>query len=158
MKAFMVLLLSFMLAFPVCTQGVSGIGNLPKEGESPLEISVKLKITIGNKVFTAIMYDNATTAAFIAKLPLALNMNEMNGNEKYYDLPEDFRADPPSPAGTIRAGDLVCWSSNCLVLFYKTFSSGYRYVRLGYIEDASGLESALGRGNVHVTFAVDDNH
>jgi hypothetical protein len=61
---------------------------------------------------------------------MTVNMNEMNGNEKYYDLPENFRADSPSPAGTIRAGDLMCWSSNCLALFYKASSSGYSYVRL----------------------------
>jgi hypothetical protein len=84
-------------------------------------------------------------------------MSELNGNEKYYNTPEDFRADSPSAAGTIRAGDLMCWSSNCLALFYKTFSSGYSYVRLGYIEDASGLESVLGRGSATVTFAVDNN-
>lgn len=149
---FMVLFLSFVFAFSACAQGVSGIENLPKE------ISVKLKITVENKVFTAIMYDNATAEAFIAKLPLTLNMGEMNGNEKYYDLPENFRSDSPSPAGTIRTGDLMCWSSNCLVLFYKTFSSGYSYVRLGRIEDASGLEAALGGGSVLITFAVDNNH
>jgi hypothetical protein len=68
----------------------------------------------------------------------------------------DYEAAIKECAGTIRTGDLMCWSSNCLVLFYKTFSSGYSYVRLGRIEDASGLEAALGKGNTTVTFAVDN--
>jgi hypothetical protein len=143
------LIVCLAFTFSACAQGTGRTEYKPQESD------VKITISIGNKVFTAIMYDNATAEAFIAKLPLALNMSEMNGNEKYYNLPENFRSDPPSPAGTIRTGDLMCWSSNCLVLFYKTFSSSYRYVRLGRIEDASGLEAALGGGSVSVTFAFD---
>ncbi|WP_165972417.1 cyclophilin-like fold protein [Paenibacillus piri] len=58
---------------------------------------------------------------------------------------------------TIRAGEIMCWSSNSLVLFYHTFSNSYSgYVRIGYIKDVTGLASALGRGNVEVTFSLCD--
>ena len=44
-----------------------------------------------------------------------------------------------------------------VVLFYTTFSNSYGgYVRLGHIEDISGLASALGTGSVQVTFSVSD--
>jgi hypothetical protein len=147
-KIFFISVVLMVFTFSACAQGAGDTGNPPKEGD------VKLKITVGNKVFTAIMYDNATARAFTAKLPMTLNMSEMTGNEKYYNLPENFRADSPSPVGTIRTGELMCWSSNCLVLFYKTFSSGYNYVRLGRIGDASGLADALGGGSVQITFEV----
>ena len=48
---------------------------------------MKLKITIGTNTFTATVYNNATATAFKAKLPMTINMTELNGNEKYFDLP-----------------------------------------------------------------------
>jgi hypothetical protein len=105
-KDVFVLAMLVAFAFSACAQATGGTGYKPKESD------VKLKITVGNKVFTAIMYDNATARAFAAKLPMTLNMGEMNDNEKYYNLPENFRSDSPSPAGTIRTGDLMCQPSN----------------------------------------------
>jgi hypothetical protein len=149
-KNVFILVMLMALAFSVCAQGAGSTGIAYTESDA------KLKITVGNKVFTATMYDNATAKALMAKLPLTLNMTEFNGNKKYCNLPENFLADSPSSAGTIRAGELMCWQSNCIVIFYKTFSSNNSYVRLGRIEDISGLEAALGTGNVTVAFTVDD--
>ena len=47
---------------------------------------------------------------------------------------------------------LMLFGSDCLVLFYESFSSYYRYTPLGYLEDTAGLVEALGRGDVKVTF------
>lgn len=53
----------------------------------------------------------------------------------------------------INAGDIMCWSGNCLVLFYETFSNSYGgYIRLGYVNDPSGFAAALGNNNVQVSF------
>jgi hypothetical protein len=41
--------------------------------------------------------------------------------------------------GSIKTGDLIFYSSNCLALFYKNFSTSYRYAELGAIEDVSRL-------------------
>jgi hypothetical protein len=49
-----------------------------------------IAITIGNKVFTAILEVNAAAVAFKAKLPLTVNMNDLNGNEKFVDLPNNL--------------------------------------------------------------------
>lgn len=111
----------------------------------------KLTITVGNTSFTATLYDNATATAFKAMLPMTADMSEMNGNEKLYYLPNRLSTTASNP-GTIQAGDLMLWGSDCLVLFYKSFSTSYSYTRLGRVENAAGLESAVGRGNVKVTF------
>ncbi|MDF2566157.1 MAG: Cyclophilin-like domain containing protein [Massilibacillus sp.] len=113
------------------------------------------KITVGNKVFTAKLYDNETAQALVSKLPMTVNMSELNGKEKYYHLLENLPVQSAETPATIHAGEIMCWSSNSLVLFYNTYSNSYGgYVKLGFIEDISGLKEALGKGNVQVTFEV----
>lgn len=112
---------------------------------------VNVKIIIGGKTFDAVLEDNAAAKKFAEKLPLEISMTELNGNEKYYRFGERFPSND-SRFSTIHEGDLLLWSSNTVVLFYKTFSSGYSYTRLGKISNAAGLSAAVGRGNITVRF------
>lgn len=114
----------------------------------------KILIKVNNRTFTASLVDNQSSASFRSILPLTLSMIELNGNEKYCELSTSFPADPTNP-GTIRKGDLMLYGSNTLVLFYKTFTTTYRYTKLGTVDDANGLESALGSGNVSISFAAE---
>jgi len=116
--------------------------------------SMKLKITIGANTFTATLYNNETVTAFKTRLPLTLNMKELNANEKYFDLPNSLPANASNP-GTIQAGDLMLYGSNTLVLFYKTFSTSYDYTRLARIDNPLGLTAALGSGNATVQFELE---
>jgi hypothetical protein len=111
----------------------------------------KMKVTIGSRTFTAILYDNPTVAALKTMLPLAVEMTELNGNEKYFHLATELPVDAAKP-GTIQAGDLMLWQSNSLVLFYKTFGTSYSYTKVGRIDDPAGLATAVGPGNVKVKF------
>jgi len=114
----------------------------------------KMKIKIGTSTFTATLHDNATATAFKALLPMTVTMIELNGNEKYFDLADNLPANAVNPV-TIQNGDLMLYGSNTLVLFYKSFSTSYRYTNLGRINDTSGLFAALGSGNVTVTFELE---
>ena len=110
-----------------------------------------INIIVGSKTFTATLADSETGEAFAALLPLTVTMNELNGNEKYHYLSSSLPTAAYQP-GTIHAGDLMLYGSNCVVLFYETFNSSYSYTRLGAIDDPSGLVEALGVGNVSVRF------
>jgi hypothetical protein len=113
-----------------------------------------MKITVGSSVFTATLYNNATTKAFKAMLPLTINMSELNGNEKFYY----FSSILPTNATTsknIQTGDLMLYGNNCLVLFYENLNTSYSYTRLGKIDTISGLASTLGNGNVTVKFELE---
>lgn len=111
-----------------------------------------INITVGSSVFPAKLYDNDTAKAFLAQLPLTLDMDELNGNEKYYYLADKLPTDSER-IGSINTGDLMLYGSDCLVLFYESFSTTYSYTRLGFIDDAAGLADALGSGGVEVSFA-----
>ncbi|RZL06902.1 MAG: hypothetical protein EOO89_23825 [Pedobacter sp.] len=116
--------------------------------------SMKLKITVGTTAFTATLYNNPTVAAFKTRLPMTINMSDVNANEKYFDLPGSLPANASNP-GTLQTGDLMLYGSNTLVLFYKSFSTSYNYTRLARIENPSGLAAALGSGNVMVKFEAE---
>ena len=124
----------------------------PEVTEEP-EAAV-LTVTVGEQVFTAALADTEAAAEFAALLPLTLSMSELNGNEKYGYLTTSLTTASYAP-GTIRAGDLMLYGSDCVVLFYETFESGYRYTPLAVLDDPAGLAEAVGRGGVTVTFALE---
>lgn len=116
-----------------------------------------ISVTVGGSTFSAYLYDNDAAKALLNQFPVTFDMSDLNGNEKYYYLADDLPSELSERPATINAGDIMCWSGDCLVLFYKTFSNSYGgYVRLGYIEDVTGFAAALGNGSVRVTFEVGD--
>jgi hypothetical protein len=123
---------------------------------APVKKMNTMNITVNNTTFTAILEDNDTAKALVKQLPLTVDMSELNGNEKYNYLSSNLRVDKSSNPGTINEGDLMLYDNNCLVLFYKTFNTSYSYVKLGHIDDTTGLAKALGSGNAKVTFSVSE--
>lgn len=113
----------------------------------------KITITIGLSEFTASLNDNETVDAFIAMLPMTINMTEMGGYEKYHYLSQNLPGSA-SNVGTIYEGDLMIWSGNCLVLFYTTRPTSYSYIKLGRIDNTEELRQAVGTGNVEITFEL----
>lgn len=114
-------------------------------------MEIKVSTKIGSAYFTATLQDNDAAKAFMSLLPFTAAMNEHAGNEKYYNLPESLPVDSFRP-GTIRTGDLMLWGDDCIVLFYRTFSSPHSYTRIGTIDDPSHLAEAVGEGNITVIF------
>lgn len=108
-------------------------------------------VSINDHTFKLNLFENETTKAFIEKLPLTLAMNELGGNEKYFHFSTNLPTQSFHPK-MIHSGDVMLWGNNSFVLFYKTFSTSYAYTKMGYIEDTTHLEEALGKGNVVVTF------
>jgi hypothetical protein len=112
-----------------------------------------IHLQVGSKTFTAKLFDNESVQTLIAKLPMTITMTELNGNEKYYQLPNRLPTNSED-VRTIKSGDLMLYDSDTLVLFYKSFTTSYSYTRLGYVEEVAGLEQAFGGGSVQVAFSV----
>ncbi len=111
-----------------------------------------LQVRVGSASFTATVQNNETTKAWLAQLPLSLDMEDLNRNEKFSKLPKSLPTEPINP-GTIQRGDILLWGNQTVVIFYETFSTSYSYTRLGKIENTTGLKEALGQGSVSVIFS-----
>ena len=111
-----------------------------------------MRIEVNGKTFALELADNATAKAFENLLPMALDMSELNGNEKYHYLMGPLPA-KPSRVGRIDKGVVMLFEDSCVVVFYKSFGTPYSYTRIGKVTNPDGLEKALGRGSATVTFA-----
>ena len=110
-------------------------------------------MTADEQRFEIQLDENPTARAFTQLLPTTHEMTELNGNEKYASLPSSL----PSNAkeiSKIETGDLLLYGDNTIVIFYQSFSSRYRYTRIGKIKNPAALATALGSGNVRVSFTA----
>ena len=71
-------------------------------------------------------------------LPKEFKMQELNGNEKYIYLDEILPTNPVNPK-QINKGDVMLYGNNCLVIFYKTFTTNYSYTLIGHIDNLPDL-------------------
>ena len=121
-------------------------------GQVSAESGTKVKIKVGSKSFNAVFYDNDTSKVFLESMPMKLKMSELNGNEKYRYLSKDFPTNEKR-VKRVRAGDIMLYGSDCLVVFYKSFNTTYEYTKVGRIKNPKGLKKAAGKKTVTVTFS-----
>ena len=149
-----------LLVLGACEAGQDSTSGSPAAAAAKAEPAAvnqeefRMWMTVGERRFPIALTDNAAARAFAAQLPLTLNMSELNGNEKHADLAKPLPANASRP-GTIRAGDLMLYGTNTVVVFYSTFNSSYSYTRLGRIDDPAALAQVLGPRGVRVVFSKD---
>ena len=114
--------------------------------------AARIWMTVGERRFAVTLADTEAAGAFAVWMPLTLDMTDLHGNEKKFDLPNPLPANAIRP-GTIRSGDLMLYGANTVVVFYLGFDSPYSYTRLGRADDPHGLAQALGRGDARVVFS-----
>lgn len=123
-----------------------------KKDNSQGEVQVKEFImVIGNKELKVNLSDNDAVSSLLNRMPLTLKMDELNGNEKYnylnFTLPthsENIR--------NIKAGDLLLFGNNCLVLFYEDYTTSYQYTRIGRVQNTGDIKGLVGKGSIDITF------
>lgn len=155
MKSLYIILIAVLLAITSTAFTYYTVdGNTNPENRSSME-QEKIKITVNSQIFTATLSEQAAAKALKELLPMTISMTELNGNEKYYEFTKSFPANS-SKVESIQCGDLMLYGSKTLVLFYQSFSTPYRYTKLGTINETKGLAAALGSGNVTITFELEN--
>lgn len=150
-KAFKIILVSFMLLCG-CQKQESYQSSYKQTNQTQKEddLMEQRTLKINNQSFSIDLEDNETAQKFIELLPLTMDMQELNGNEKYYYMETSLPTNSEN-VGYIEAGDIMLFGDNCLVLFYKSFSTPYSYTRIGRMENVENLETYVGQQNITVT-------
>ena len=129
---------------------ITGCSNnkveLPKENND-LGVNNQVKVLIDKKEYAINLEDNETAKEFVNMLPLELNLNELNGNEKYIYLDTTLPTNSSNPK-RINVGDVMLYGDNCLVIFYKSFDTSYSYTKIGHIDNLPNL----GNDSISVKF------
>ena len=114
-------------------------------------MTTEISVQIGEHRFELFLLNNETALEFKKILPLKIRMIELNGNEKYSYLTKPLPASPKNIT-EIKTGDLMLFSDDCLVLFYKDFKTSYRYTPIGRLRNPQKLSEILGKDSVEISF------
>jgi hypothetical protein len=144
-----------MLLMGSMVHSLAADGQQPNAGTRDSQGKKQMWMTVaGTHRFAVTLEDNPTARAFQQMLPMSLEMPDLNDNEKHVRLPRSLPTNATRP-GTIRAGELMLYGNDTLVVFYKTFPSSYSYTRIGRVTQLDGLVEALGPGSQRISFALD---
>ncbi len=108
-----------------------------------------MKLKIFDRVCEVNVTDNSASRALLKRLPLIIEMHELNGNEKHGELDDALPTAAISP-DTIQKGDVMLWGDTTLVLFYKTFKTHYSYTQIGRLSDPSCLNDISDKKKISV--------
>ncbi len=130
------LLIVILLIATSCSNSKNTI--IHNEIDNSSEVINSVKAIIDGKEYQVSLEDNKTAKSFVSLLPQELNMNELNGNEKFIYLDKDLPTNLTNPKN-INAGDIMLYGPNCLVIFYKSFETNYSYTKIGHIDNLPDL-------------------
>ena len=111
-------------------------------------------IKIKDKEYQIELVESETVNQIKSKFPFTITMNNLNGNEVYYYFNGDSFKTNQQSVGTINQGDIYLYQANCLVLFYKTFTTSYSYTKIGKVINPEGLDTLIGSSNVEVIWFI----
>ncbi len=121
--------------------------NIDESEKDNMDLITSIHVVIDDKKYVARIDTNETAQTFVNKLPQSFDMSELNGNEKYIYMDFSLPTNSSNPKHIV-AGDIMLYGDDCLVIFYKSFDTNYRYTKIGHIDN---LEE-LGNDKVTVTF------
>ena len=100
-----------------------------------------ITVIIDWKNYTAELEDNETAQNFyqiIIANKKEFLMEDLNENEKYIYLQEKLPNSPKVPE-KIESWDIMLYWDNCIVIFYKSFTTTYSYTKIGHIKNMQDL-------------------
>ena len=106
-----------------------------------------MKINIGYEKYVINVENETLMEELFNSLPQTFTMTELNGNEKYYYLNSNMKNANSEAVGQVQKGDVMLFGSDCLVIFYDSFETEFRYTKIGHIDNLGDL----GNGNVDVS-------
>lgn len=114
---------------------------------------MKIILEIYQYTFDLVLEDNLATSELVEMIkeePLSLKLSDYGGFEKVGPLGKNLSQEDERI--TTKAGDIVLYQGNQIVIFYG--SNTWSYTPLAHVSDLTNWEEALGKGDITATFSV----
>lgn len=131
-----------------------GIEATTSENNDKITEVTEMKVEVNGYTFHATLENNAAVTELVQMMreqPAVIDMSDYSGFEKVGSLGTTLSGS--NSQTTTKAGDIVLYNSNQIVVFYG--SNSWSYTRIGHITDLTGWQEALGTGDVTITFSID---
>lgn len=109
----------------------------------------QIKVLINDKRYTMTLADTQAAQELLSQLPLKLELDDFNQNEKVGNLGRKYPTASEN-VDHIYSGDVMLYGDDNFVIFYKNFPTPYSYTRLGRLEGADNLSDVVGRNRITV--------
>ncbi len=132
----------------------TGVAETDIQNNTEENTVTNMNVQVGDVVFSATLEENEAVSALVELMrenPVVIQMSDYSGFEKVGSLGTSLPAS--NSQTTTQTGDIVLYNGNQIVIFYG--SNSWSYTRLGHIDDLTGWEEALGRGDVTVIFSLE---
>ena len=108
-----------------------------------------MRLRINGDEFQVKLEQNQTAEKLRMILPKKFRMHDLHQNEKYYDLPQSLPTNA-TRVGKIKAGDVMLYGDDTLVIFYQSFETNFSYTRIGRIVETQNLAERFGIDDIAV--------
>lgn len=127
------------------------------QSKEPKRKTEKMVLTINEEVVSVEWEDNESVEALmeiVSTEPLSIQMSMYGGFEQVGSIGTSLPRNDVQT--TTRAGDIVLYSGNQIVIFYG--SNSWTYTRLGKVTDKTNAEmmDLLGNGDVIITISMEE--
>jgi hypothetical protein len=138
---------------PAADAGASSRGqDQPETTEEPMRI----RISVADQTFTAVLEDSEAARDFAALLPIELTLSDYNRTEKVADLPRRLSTAGAPEGVDPTVGDIAYFAPwGNLAIFYRDFGYSRGLVRLGRLEGDAERLAALDAGPARIEIIPD---
>jgi hypothetical protein len=141
------------LGSAACGSGNGQSGTPAVQGSEPANPkaeTMKIRLTIGNRLQTATLADSAAARDFASLLPLTLRLEDYASTEKIADLPRRLSIEGAPEGHDPSVGDITYYAPwGNLAIFHRDFDYSRGLVHLGTME--GGVAALATPGPVQVT-------
>lgn len=143
----LILVATCLQSYACTSSGITPVKKKPLSDTIQSEKCMKLKITIGNKTATAVVYDNPTTRDFVIQLPIMVDMDDFAGKEKIFYPPKKLSTAERKAVSDPKVGDINVYAPwGNIAVFYGSYSGSRDLIRIGRITE--GIDALNNSGTI----------
>lgn len=147
------LLLTSSILSQMATRVPAWLEEIGASREEPEVASLKVKISVGDRIISATMEDNAAGRDFLSRLPLEVTLNDFNNTTEKIFYPEPALTLEGAKRGCAPVpGDITIYASwGNVAIFCKNWSHSNDLIKIGHI-DGDGISALTTGGDIKVKF------